>query len=122
MITNNVIKNIYKQYKSRPASVDDLNLQLLFEHAIVNHGIYVDDGNLVIESVTEDSPFYSIPLDRIHGICEFERVIAIVLPSAILFLNKHDAGVNVHLKPAEMSIVDRLREKLNPEIHPDFEF
>lgn len=120
MITKDVIDNIYKRYKSRPESPDLLNMPLLFEHAIDNHAIYVDDGNLVIESVEPESPFHTIDLAHIHGITEFERHVAIVLANAIIFLNKHDSGVNIHLKMPKRSIIDKIRESLNREDHPDF--
>lgn len=120
MITKQVIDNIYKKYRSRPASPDQLNLPLLFEHAIDNHGLYVDDNDLVIENIPEDSPFHKLALDRVHGILEFERSVAIVLMNAILFLNKHDSGVNIHLRTPKMSLMDRLREKISSEAHPDF--
>ena len=120
MITKAVIENLYKQYKRKPASPDMLDLSLLFEHAIENHALYVDDGNLVIESIDADSPFHELPLDRIHAIHEFDRVVAIVLPAAIVFLNKRDSGVNVHIKAPKLSFLDRMRDRIHPEAHPDF--
>ena len=66
MITKEVIDSIYRQYSSRPSNPDTLNLGLLFQYAIENHAIFVDDGNLVIDSVSPDSPFHSIPLSNIH--------------------------------------------------------
>lgn len=109
MITKEVIDNIYKQCNKRPASPDQLNLGLLFEYAIDNHAIYIDDGNLVIDSVQPDSPFHTIPLRNINEILEFENSIAIVLPNSIIILNKHDSGVHIHIKMTKPSLLDRAR-------------
>ncbi len=110
MINKEVIENIYKKYKSRPARVSDLDLHLLFEYAIENHEIYVDGNDLVINSVDPASPFNTIGLDRVHAILEFENVIAIVLHSSIIFLNKRDSGVNVHIRSGKGGFLSRLRE------------
>lgn len=122
MITKEVINNIYKQCKSsRPKSPADLNLPLLFEYAIENHGIFFDEDNLIIESVGQSSPFYTLELSRILDILEFERHIAIVLPNAILFLNKADNGVHVHLREPSISLLDRIKNSFSsPEPEPDF--
>ncbi len=112
MITKEVIDSIYKQYKSRPSSPDTLNLGLLFQYAIDNHAIFVDDGNLVIDSVSPDSPFHTIPLSNIHEIVEFENSIAVVLHSSIIFLNKHDDAVHVHLRMQKPSLLDRAKDKI----------
>ena len=112
MITKEVIDNIYKQCKSRPSSPDTLDLKLLFQYAIVNHSIFVDDSNLVIDSVSPDSPFHSIPLDNIHDILDFENAIAVVLHSSIIFLSKHDDAVHVHLRMQKPSLHDRAKYKM----------
>lgn len=112
MITKEVIDSIYKQYKSRPSTPDSLNLGLLFEYAIDHHAIFIDDGKLVIDSVSPDSPFHSIPLHHIHEIVEFENSIAIVLHSSIIFLNKHDDTVHVHLRMQKPSLLERARNKI----------
>lgn len=112
MITKEVIDSIYRQYSSRPSNPDTLNLGLLFQYAIENHAIFVDDGNLVIDSVSPDSHFHSIPLSNIHEIVEFENSIAVVLHSSIIFLNKHDDAVHVHLRMQKPSLLDRVKEKI----------
>ena len=108
MLTKQVIENIYKKFRKRPATPDELNIALLFGEVFDNHDIYIDENNLVINSVDESPPFHSIPLDRIHQIVDFETVVAIVLHSSIIFLNKHDGGVNVHLKTDGPSLLDRI--------------
>ncbi len=120
MITKEVIDAIYKKYKRPAPSADCLDLGLLFDYAIENHGIYVDEGNLVIDSLGEDSPFHEIALDHVCGILEFERHVAVVLENAIIFLDKADSGAHVHLKPEKMSLMDRLRLSIADEDHPDF--
>lgn len=119
MITKEVIDSIYKQYKSRPSSPDNLNLGLLFDYAIDNHAIFIDDGNLVIDSVSPDSPFHSIPLRNVHEILEFENSIGIVLDNSIIFLNKHDDTVHVHLRMQKPSLMDRARELLRRDHDAD---
>lgn len=111
MITKDVIDSIYKQDKSRPSSPDNLNLGLLFDYALDHHAIFIDEGKLFIESVSKDSPFHAIPLRNIHEILEFENSIAIVLHSSIIFLNKHDSTIHVHLRMQKPSLFERARNK-----------
>lgn len=111
MVTNKVIDAVYKQYKKRPASIDELDTALLFTEELLNHDLYVDEGRLVINSIDPHSPFHSIALDRIHAIVNFENVVAIVLHSSIIFLSKRDNKVHVHIKMEKPSFMDRVRMK-----------
>lgn len=115
MITKEVIDSIYKQYKTRPSSPDTLDLGLLFEYAIDHHAIYIDGDKLIIDSVKPGSPFHAIPLKNIHEIVEFENSIAIVLHSSIIFLNKHDSTVHIHLRMQKPSLIERMKYKLAGE-------
>ncbi|MDE6484723.1 MAG: hypothetical protein K2L14_04970 [Duncaniella sp.] len=108
MVTKAVIDSIYRQYDKAPRRPEDLNLALLFDYAFENHGIIIDDNDLYITSIDPASPFACIPLDRIHQILEFSEVIAIVLPSAIIFLNKKNSDVNIHIKMERRSLWDKL--------------
>lgn len=109
MVTKQLIQQIYKLYKRPPASPDELNLGLLFNFALENHGIIIDENDLFIGSVDPKSPFATIPLRHIHEILEFENTIGIVLRNSIIFLNKHNSDVNVHLRMDEPSMWSRLK-------------
>jgi len=98
MVTKKVIQQLYKQYRQPPKSADELDIALLFDYAAENHGIFIDEDNLYIGSVDPRSPFASIPLSKICQIVEFERFVAIVLHSSIIFLGKEDSDVNVHIR------------------------
>lgn len=98
MVTKKVIQTLYRQFKKPPKSPDELNLGLLFDYALENHGIFIDEDNIYIGSVEPSSPFSTVALKRIHEIVEFEKVIAIVLPAAIVFLNKENSEVHIHLR------------------------
>lgn len=113
MITKKVIDELYRKYRRRPDSIDSIDIPLLFEHASDNHDLQIDaDGNLIIGSIDERSPFREIALRNVNGITHFDDTLAIVLHSSILFLNKHDQGVNVHIRTEQPSIWERLRWKL----------
>ena len=111
MITKDVIKEIYKKYPKRAKSVDELNFGLLFDTVGELHDINVDfaTNRLVIGSLDSRSIFRSIPLHHIHAFVPFEQWTAIVLNASILFLNRQNKEVQVHLKPQEQSMADRLR-------------
>lgn len=109
MVTNKVIESIYKKYKKRPASPDELDIALLFDPSMDAHNIFIDGDRLIINSIDPKSPFHSILLSRIHQILNFENVVAIVLHSSIIFLNKTDNKVHIHVKMPELSWLDRLR-------------
>lgn len=112
MVTRQLIDKIYKLYKRPPASPDELNLGLLFAYALENHGIVIDENDLYICSVDPKSPFATIPLRHICEILEFETCIAIVLRNSIIFLNKENSDVNVHLRMETPSVWSKLKDSL----------
>lgn len=117
MITEKVINQLYKTYKNRPASPDELDIALLFENLIEHHEIAIDDfGNLLIYSIPASSPFHRIALKRIHAIVEFEHKVAIVLHSSIIFLNKHDSKSHIHIRASQPSVLDRIRNRFQMNV------
>lgn len=110
MIQKKVIDTIYRKFRHRPASPDELNIPLLFEQLPEETQIEVDGTDLVINSVDSMSPFHRIPVNHIHAIIEFDEAVAIVLHSAIVFLSKDNGAMSVHLKEMKGSLLDRLRD------------
>ncbi|MDE6043497.1 MAG: hypothetical protein K2G07_08160 [Muribaculaceae bacterium] len=118
MITQKVIDTLYKQYSKAPKSLDCLDMPLLFDVAGANHNVSVDmddnfNAELVIGSIDEKSPFHKLPMNHIHAIVPFEEWVAIVMHSSLIFLNKKDNKVSVHLKPLRDGFMDRLRRTLS---------
>lgn len=116
MVTKKVIQTLYKQFSRPPKSADELNISLLFDYALENHGLFIDEDNLYIGSVDPASPFATIPLPRINQIVEFETCLAIVLPSSIIFLDKDDSDVNIHLRldDEKPSLWQRIKDAFKP--------
>lgn len=116
MITEKVIESLYKKYKNRPESADELDVALLFEYLMDTHEIAIDDdAHLIINSIPVDSPFHRLSLNRINAIVEFEDKIAIVLHSSIVFLNKKDSRSHIHIRQQKASLMDRLFGRLSPD-------
>lgn len=110
MINNQVIQELYKKFPKRPSSPDELDIDLLFMYLMDSHDFYIDDdGNLVIQSIAPTSPFHSIPLTHIHKIVEFDDKIALVLHSSIVFLDKNDPKVHIHIRTQKPSLWNKLR-------------
>lgn len=109
MITQKTIKSIYRKYRKKPDSVDSLNVALLFEENLEKHNLEIKDGALLINSVEPLSPFHEIPLDRIHAIVAFDRHVAIVLHSSIIFLRKDSDAVDIDLKLNGPSFMDYIK-------------
>ena len=117
MITTQVIDTLYKKYKKRPSSPDDLDVSVLFDGDLADvHNLTITpDDKLEIGSIDKFSPFHLIPMKNIHALVEFEKWVAVVLHSSIVFLNKKEPRITVNIKPMKPTLMDRLREKLSRE-------
>ena len=100
MVTREHIDALYRKYNRPPASIDELNFGLLFDYALENHGIVIDEDELFIGSVNPSSPFARIPLRHI------------VLRNSIVFLSKSDSNVNVHIRMEKNSVWSRLKDSI----------
>ena len=113
MITKKMINKVYKKYHKKPKSIDCLNVSLFFSDEMQPHGIEIVDDKIEINSLEPSSLFHKIALSRVYGIEEFEKSVAIVLCSSMIFLKKGDKDVAVHIKPQSISIWDRLKMLIN---------
>lgn len=109
MIDNKTIDAIYKKYNNRPESLDELNIPLLFEAAHDDHSIEIKGHDIIINSLDQWSPFHAIDLHRVHAILDFDRYVAVVLHSSIIFIGKHNNEIHIHVKEVKPSITDRMR-------------
>lgn len=112
MVNQKLHDYLYKTYRKRPESPDELNIAPLFEQLIDFHDIEIDGEDLVIRSISPNSPFHRISLRRIHEIVEFADEVAIVLHSSIIYLNKNDNKVFVHMKMVKPNLWERIRHGL----------
>lgn len=109
MITKKTIDNIYRKYNRPPYSIEQLNIGLLIDYVLEKHDIAIDDEKITIGSLSPDSPFSTIRLSNIHEILEFDSSIAIVLPHSIIFLNKDNSDVNIHINMSRPPLLTRLK-------------
>ncbi len=109
MITEQVIKEIYKKYNHPHKDVAELNLDHYLEVLKNHHNISVDDGELILNDLEEFNPFRRLLIRSLHGVLEFDNFIAFVTGNHILFLGKEDKSLRVHFKPEKKkNLFDRL--------------
>lgn len=110
MITRDNIKEIYRKYKKTPESIDELNIATLFDETAINHDIMIDpeDNTVTFGSIDAKSPFHTLPLDRVNAILGFDEWVAVVLPAAIVFLNRKSPRVVVDIKKEQPTAMDRI--------------
>lgn len=101
MITDQVIKEIYKKFKRPPRNENDLELEKFIDILKEHHPIRVEDGEVIIGDSTDFDPFKRFLVRGIHAILEFDREVAFVFRRHILFFGKNDDEMRVHIKPEE---------------------
>ncbi len=111
MVTAKVVNSLYKEYRKRPKSPDRLDLSVLAEKAGDNINVEIKDDRLIIHNVDEKSPFHALKLNRVHGIVNFEKTIAIVLAQSMILLLKETGEVQINIKPVKRSFWAKLRDK-----------
>ena len=99
MITDQVIKEIYKKYTKPCKSIEELGLDHYLEILKKNHKISSDGMEVVVEDLEEFNPFRMFLKRSIYGVLEFDRMVAFVFRSHILFFGKEDNQLRVHIRP-----------------------
>ncbi len=101
MITDRVIKEIYKKYNKAAKNPEDLHLDHFIEMLAPYHHIRVNDKEVIFEDQEEFSPFRRFLLRGLNGILEFDRQVAFVFRNHILFLQKDSDDMRVPMRPCE---------------------
>lgn len=109
MITQEVIKEIYKNYNKPCKNADELNLPYFADLLKEHHHLTVTDDEVVVDTLEEFSPFRRFLIRGLYAVLEFDYNVAFVFESHIIFFNKNDDRVSVDFKPVpKRSFLDRL--------------
>lgn len=103
MITDRVIKEIYKKYGKPAKNQADLNLNHYIEMLSPLHPIEATDKEVIFQNQEEFSPFRRFLIRSLNAILEFDRQVAFVFANHILFLSKDSDDMRVHMRPFENS-------------------
>ncbi|MDE6521370.1 MAG: hypothetical protein K2L17_00995 [Muribaculaceae bacterium] len=101
MITDRVIKEIYKKYNKAAKKPEDLRIDHFINMLAPYHHIRVNDKEVIFEDQEEFSPFRRFLLRGLNGILEFDKQVAFVFRNHILFLGKETNDMRVHMRPTE---------------------
>lgn len=101
MITDRVIKEIYRKYSKPQNKPEDLKLKYFVDLLSPNHDIKLEDNEVIFEDQEEFSPFRRFLIRSLHGVLEFDKQVAFVFRNHILFLNKNTDEMRVHMKTYE---------------------
>lgn len=99
MITEEVIKEIYKSYKKPPKNREELNLDYFVDLLKEHHKIHYDDMEVIVDSLDDFNPFRRFLIRGLCAILEFDRNVAFVFQDHILFFSKQDSNLSVNFKP-----------------------
>lgn len=101
MITKEVIKDIYKEYKKPQSNQEELQLPHFMKLLEPHHNLKYDGTEIIFEDMEEFNPFRRILVRNLHGIIEFDKYVAFIFPNHILFLSKRSPELHVHFKPED---------------------
>lgn len=108
MVTQKVIKEIYKKYTKPPRDIEDLqinhHLGLLKEH----HELVCEDGEIINKRLDAFNPFSRMLVRRLNAILEFDKVVAFVFDNHILFFDKYTENMHIHFKPEKKNFMSKL--------------
>ena len=109
MVDEQVIKEIYKKFRKPHKNVSDLRLDYFLPMLQQHHAIENDGFEIVLKDVDEYNPFRRFLIRSLTAVLEFDKLIAFVFRSHILFMGKEDNQLHVHIKPEDTpSLFDRI--------------
>lgn len=110
MMTRQVIRRLYKKYNTPVGFKIKQDIVDLATQLGPYHNIIVDDKYINFNDLPLNSPFGKIPIERICGIAEFDKVYALILPSCILFIDKFNSNINIHINLPKESLMERIKK------------
>lgn len=99
MITDQVIKEIYKKYTKPCKDIDELGLDYYLKILEPHHKIKSEGMEIIVEDLGEFNPFRMFLKRSIYTVLEFDTIIAFVFRSHILFFSKDTDDVRVYIRP-----------------------
>lgn len=108
MITQQVIKEIYKKYSRPPRNEDELSIPHYMDILRGYHELVRENGEIVNVRLDDFNPFKRMLVKSLHAILELDKVVAFVFPNHILFFEKSSENMHVHFKPEKKSFFARL--------------
>lgn len=99
MITDEVIKEIYRKFDRPHRNYEELRLDYFIDLLKENHKITLADEEVMIDDLEEFNPFRRFLVRSLHAVLEFDKMVAFVFRNHILFLGKEDNQMRVHIKP-----------------------
>lgn len=99
MITDSTIKEIYKKFGKPHKRREDLQLDYFIPMLSQHHAIKMDDDEIILEDLEEFNPFRRFLIRSLNAVLEFDKIVAFVFRSHILFLGKEDNLMRVHMRP-----------------------
>lgn len=103
MVDEKVIQEIYKKYRKPPKNAAGLRLDYFIPMLEEHHAIENDGFEIVLKDVDEFNPFRRFLIRSLNAVLEFDKLIAFVFRSHILFMGKEDNQLHVHIKPEDKS-------------------
>lgn len=101
MVDEKVIQEIYKKYKKPHKHQAELRLDYFIPILQENHSIESDGVEIVLKDVDEYNPFRRFLIRSLNAVLEFDKLIAFVFKTHILFMGKEDNQLHVHIKPED---------------------
>lgn len=109
MVDEKVIQEIYKKYSKPHKNHADLRLDYFLPILEEHHAIENDGFEIVLKDVEEYNPFRRFLIRSLNAVLEFDKLIAFVFRTHILFMGKEDNQLHVHIKPEKpASIFSRI--------------
>lgn len=109
MITENVIKEIYRKFSKPHKHSEDLRLDYYLPLLQGHHSIKKEGGEIILSDLEDHNPFRVFLIRSLNAVLEFDKMIAFVFRNHILFLGKEDNQMRVHIKPQKKpSLFDRI--------------
>lgn len=108
MVTQEVIKEIYKHYSKPPKDMSDLRLPYFLDMLKTNHNLAIAGDEIINRNLDEFNPFRRFLTRRLTAILEFEKVVAFVFNRHIIFFDKNSPNMHIHFKPEKQSFLSRL--------------
>ncbi|MCH5227263.1 MAG: hypothetical protein J1F16_05540 [Muribaculaceae bacterium] len=109
MVDEKVIQEIYKKFSKPHKNVSELQLDYFLPMLGQHHAIETDGVEIVLKDVDEYNPFRRFLIRSLNAVLEFDKLVAFVFRTHILFIGKEDNQLHVHIKPEKKpSVFGRL--------------